>query len=107
MNKDVVINQLKKYACQKVADLAQHNNDLRPISYLLQNNFADIPSDTRLLTDDEAYSLTIIPTNTKALPPRGFDVKTRSACLDLAEIIWRIAAETRNCPDMVHVAKAV
>jgi len=48
MNKDVVINQLKKYACQKVADLAQHNNDLRPISYLLQNNFADIPSATRL-----------------------------------------------------------
>lgn len=107
MNKDVVINQLKKYACQKVADLAQHNNDLRPISYLLQNDFADIPSDTRLLTDDEAYSLTIIPTNTKALPPRVFDVKTRSACLDLAEIIWRIAAETRNCHDMVHVAKAV
>ena len=79
MNKDVVINQLKKYACQKVADLAQHNNDLRPISYLLQNNFADTPSDTRLLTDDEAHSLTIIPTNTKALPPRVFDVKTRSA----------------------------
>ena len=26
MNKDVVINQLKKYARQKVADLAQHNN---------------------------------------------------------------------------------
>lgn len=32
MNKDVVINQLKKYVCQKVADLVQHNNDLRPIS---------------------------------------------------------------------------
>lgn len=48
MNKDVVINQLKKYARQKVADLAQHNNDLQPINYLLQNNFADIPSDTQL-----------------------------------------------------------
>lgn len=107
MNKDVVINQLKKYARQKVADLAQHNNDLQPINYLLQNNFADIPSDTCLITDDEAYSLTIIPTNTKALPPCVFDVKTRRACLDLAEIIWHISVETRNCHDMVHVAKAV
>lgn len=51
--------------------------------------------------------MTIIPTNTKALPPCVFDVKTRRACLDLAEIIWRIAVETRNCHDMVHVAKVV